>query len=142
MQRRGPSIFFFNDTATTEIYTLSLHDALPILGGYPEWLDYCEDLVFDLALQNAGHLFGFAPEAKVWFRPRGSLVAFFRQYFRYARGDGKADLFRRRHAIRYAVYAALALLRYRRGRWLVLLLALGGLAYTRRPYARLRPHLD
>src|SRR3712207_9195836 len=24
------TIFFFNDTATTEIYTLSLHDALPI----------------------------------------------------------------------------------------------------------------
>src|SRR3712207_8543903 len=34
------SCFFFNDTATTEIYTLSLHDALPIsvgraLGGPP-----------------------------------------------------------------------------------------------------------
>src|SRR3712207_8480506 len=26
-------IFFFNDTATTEIYTLSLHDALPISNG-------------------------------------------------------------------------------------------------------------
>src|SRR3712207_7661090 len=26
------SFFFFNDTATTEIYTLSLHDALPISG--------------------------------------------------------------------------------------------------------------
>src|SRR2546430_4132918 len=26
--------FFFNDTATTEIYTLSLHDALPILLGF------------------------------------------------------------------------------------------------------------
>src|SRR5579883_1892834 len=26
----GSSDFFFNDTATTEIYTLSLHDALPI----------------------------------------------------------------------------------------------------------------
>src|SRR5690348_17395428 len=25
-----PSYYFFNDTATTEIYTLSLHDALPI----------------------------------------------------------------------------------------------------------------
>src|SRR5256886_12831004 len=25
------SFFFFNDTATTEIYTLSLHDALPIV---------------------------------------------------------------------------------------------------------------
>src|SRR5256885_3283026 len=30
---RAPTLylFFFNDTATTEIYTLSLHDALPIL---------------------------------------------------------------------------------------------------------------
>src|SRR5260370_20688535 len=27
--------FFFNDTATTEIYTLSLHDALPISGPPP-----------------------------------------------------------------------------------------------------------
>src|SRR3712207_8201107 len=30
--------FFFNDTATTEIYTLSLHDALPIWTG-GVWLD-------------------------------------------------------------------------------------------------------
>src|SRR2546423_10182321 len=28
--------FFFNDTATTEIYTLSLHDALPIFARYLE----------------------------------------------------------------------------------------------------------
>src|SRR3712207_7482830 len=28
--------FFFNDTATTEIYTLSLHDALPICGVKPQ----------------------------------------------------------------------------------------------------------
>src|SRR6266498_2189931 len=28
-------LFFFNDTATTEIYTLSLHDALPIHGLHP-----------------------------------------------------------------------------------------------------------
>src|SRR3712207_8376479 len=30
---RGRYLFFFNDTATTEIYTLSLHDALPIFHG-------------------------------------------------------------------------------------------------------------
>src|SRR6478735_12282894 len=31
VQMNRPSLsFFFNDTATTEIYTLSLHDALPI----------------------------------------------------------------------------------------------------------------
>src|SRR2546428_13150362 len=34
---RRPShyVFFFNDTATTEIYTLSLHDALPICAVAP-----------------------------------------------------------------------------------------------------------
>src|SRR5258708_16250615 len=42
--------FFFNDTATTEIYTLSLHDALPIsdrhgLAGEREHLPGREDLV-------------------------------------------------------------------------------------------------
>src|SRR3712207_9233688 len=31
-------VFFFNDTATTEIYTLSLHDALPISGVVPDAL--------------------------------------------------------------------------------------------------------
>src|SRR3989442_10076929 len=31
--------FFFNDTATTEIYTLSLHDALPIWDKRRRWAD-------------------------------------------------------------------------------------------------------
>src|SRR3712207_9051393 len=31
----APYIFFVNDTATTEIYTLSLHDALPISAAAP-----------------------------------------------------------------------------------------------------------
>src|SRR5258707_7137425 len=33
-------LFFFNDTATTEIYTLSLHDALPISIGPGHWNRY------------------------------------------------------------------------------------------------------
>src|SRR5688572_31056682 len=33
--------FFFNDTATTEIYTLSLHDALPICSGSMVSSDAC-----------------------------------------------------------------------------------------------------
>src|SRR3989449_4569851 len=36
------SFFFFNDTATTEIYTLSLHDALPI--SYPGHTEMLADL--------------------------------------------------------------------------------------------------
>src|SRR5258708_34156914 len=39
--------FFFNDTATTEIYTLSLHDALPIFVAATGVLGM---IVFDLAL--------------------------------------------------------------------------------------------
>jgi glycosyltransferase involved in cell wall biosynthesis len=110
------------------------------VGGYPEWLDYCEDLVFDLALRRAGCRFAFAGDAVARFRPRGSLRAFFVQYLRYARGDGKADLWRRRHAVRYATYL-LAPWLVRRGWPGVLLVLLSGLAYTRRPYERLVPGL-
>jgi glycosyltransferase involved in cell wall biosynthesis len=99
------------------------------VGGYPEWLDYCEDLVFDLRLKqvtsfqspvpssqpaNGATLspqssvlspaFAFVPDAIVAFRPRGSLRSFFKQYYLYARGDGKADLWRKRHAARYLTY--------------------------------------
>src|SRR3712207_8098111 len=44
-------IFFFNDTATTEIYTLSLHDALPILGGFDEFIGEGGD---DIMVGSAG----------------------------------------------------------------------------------------
>src|SRR3712207_8529009 len=54
--------FFFNDTATTEIYTLSLHDALPIcrlcekwhlFRGTPSryWLESVLAEVFDVAVR-------------------------------------------------------------------------------------------
>ena len=78
------------------------------VSGYPEWLDYCEDLVFDFRLRDKYGPFTFAPEALVHLRPRSSLRAFFLQYYRYARGDGKADLWLRRHAIRYLTYLVAA----------------------------------
>ena len=68
--------FFFNDTATTEIYTLSLHDALPISGSHGkdtkgifrvhrfekiEQFVYCEpkdaDKVFDEIIANQEEIF-------------------------------------------------------------------------------------
>ena len=78
------------------------------IAGYPEWLDYCEDLVFDLRFRSMHGPFAFAPAALVYFRPRPSIGVFYRQYFLYARGDGKADLWFKRHAIRYAAYWLLA----------------------------------
>jgi len=113
------------------------------VGGYPEWLDFCEDLVFDFALLDAGRKFHFAPDAVAYFRPRGSLHAFGRQYYHYAQGDGKADLWRKRHATRYLTYLlavpltiASALVHH--PLWWFLL-PVGAAAYLWTPYRRLRP---
>jgi glycosyltransferase involved in cell wall biosynthesis len=113
------------------------------VGGYPEWLDYSEDLVFDLALKARGCRFVFVPNALALFRPRGSLRAFYLQYYRYARGDGKADLWRKRHTIRYGTYLGGPILTVlgRRRPALWALLALGAAAYCATPYRRLRPWL-
>src|SRR5712675_1509153 len=46
--------FFFNDTATTEIYTLSLHDALPIFAATPTCLQASrsDHAAFTAAIQD------------------------------------------------------------------------------------------
>src|SRR6266540_7284274 len=88
--------FFFNDTATTEIYTLSLHDALPIYraaldgparfercgAGLPEWFDAnidsgClaaegETVAFGTA---DGTLFRSADAGATWTEAAGGLPA-------------------------------------------------------------------
>jgi GT2 family glycosyltransferase len=118
-------------------------------GGYPEWLDYCEDLVFDFALREQGKRFAFAPEAVAHFRPRPDLRSFYVQYYRYARGDGRADLWRNRHAIRYATYTlgpALAAWSWTNkgtaaGKLGLLGMVAAAAAYTYRPYRRLWPML-
>ena len=111
------------------------------VGGYPEWLDYSEDLVFDLRLKQRYGSFAFAPDALVDFRPRTSLRSFFKQYMLYARGDGKADLWRKRHLIRYLTYLAaiplIFVLGWRVHPLLWLLYAVGGAVYLAQPYRRL-----
>lgn len=110
------------------------------VGGYPEWADTCEDLIFDLAIKERGLRFTFAPSAAVQFRPREHPRAFFRQYYTYARGDGVADLFWRRHLIRYLSYLGLlgVALLARRWRSALLLLIPGLIYHTYKPYRRLQ----
>jgi glycosyltransferase involved in cell wall biosynthesis len=74
------------------------------VGGYPEWLMHCEDLVFDLDGKDAGASFVFVPDAVVTWDARPGLRSFARQYFNYARGDGHADLWLERHLARYLAY--------------------------------------
>jgi glycosyltransferase involved in cell wall biosynthesis len=114
-----------------------------LVGGYPEWLDYGEDLIFDLALRREYGPFSFVPDAVAYFRPRGNLHAFARQYYFYARGDGKANLWPRRHAIRYLIYLIglplIGGLIWRRRMFGWILLFLGTSSYCRRPIQRLWP---
>lgn len=118
-----------------------LKSAWEAAGRYPEWLDFGEDLIFDLALHKKFGPFSFAPRAVVYYRPRASLRAFARQYYLYARGDGKANLWPKRHAVRYATYLLglpfLAWLIWREKWQGWLLLAAGIAAYCRRPAQRL-----
>lgn len=83
-----------------------LKSAWEKIEGYPEWLDYGEDLIFDFRMAATFGSFVFAPKALVFFRPREHINAFFKQYYLYARGDGKAGLFFHRHLIRYLTYLA------------------------------------
>jgi len=113
------------------------------VGGYPEWLDYGEDLIFDLNLKRQGYHFYWQPKACVCFAPRQSFSSFFKQYYRYARGDGKANLFLKRHLLRYFTYLVflpLMLKLIRTYPWLSLPFWCIGLGYLKTPYWRLFCH--
>src|SRR3712207_8569320 len=49
-------MFFYNDTATTEIYTLSLHDALPIFAFTRELFAAAKRMGLHTALDTSGFL--------------------------------------------------------------------------------------
>jgi glycosyltransferase involved in cell wall biosynthesis len=114
------------------------------IGGYPEWLDFCEDLIFDIRLQQTSKPFVFVPDALVYFRPRSSLRKFYKQYYLYARGDGKANLWRKRHIIRYITYGVVFPIVLLLGLFVHPLLwslyLVGGAVYLKQPYRRL-PHV-
>ncbi|MGB7339932.1 MAG: glycosyltransferase [Phototrophicaceae bacterium] len=122
--------------------SVALHKAAAqAIDGYPEWLDYCEDLVFDMRLQKTQAPFYFQPDALVYFRPRGTLASYFKQYYRYARGDGKANLWRKRHIIRYITYLVITpivlLLSALVNPLFLGLFFIGGAVYLYQPYRRL-----
>lgn len=63
-------------------------------GGYPEYLDTCEDLIFARDLKRLGCTFLFVPEAFVYWPQRKTIFDAFWQFYSYARGDGMAHYFR------------------------------------------------
>lgn len=81
-----------------------LKEAWEHVGGYPEDLDTCEDLVFDKKLQKAGFHFVFQKNAIVYWPQRTTLFGAIKQFFSYARGDGKAHYFRKQTPLLFVRY--------------------------------------
>ncbi len=71
------------------------------VGGYPEDLDYGEDMRFNFNLKKAGCRFRFNPKAVVHWKMRKNLDQIFRQFFRYAKGDALGRMYPIRHLIRF-----------------------------------------
>src|SRR3712207_8310675 len=95
------SFFFFNDTATTEIYTLSLHDALPIY--LSAWNKNSAN--FPVSRSRPVPLFGTPRAAHGYLlRPEESVFVTHEAMRRYER-DRKSTRLNSSHAnISYAVF--------------------------------------
>lgn len=57
--------------------------------GYPEWLYAAEDTLFNIRLRQIKGDFTFAENALVKWRPRSTCAAVGKQFFNYARGNGR-----------------------------------------------------
>ncbi len=71
------------------------------VGGYPQYLDYGEDMKFNFKLKEKGYEIMFDPGAVVYWKMRDSLRDIFRQFFRYAKGDALGRMYPLRHFIRF-----------------------------------------
>jgi glycosyltransferase involved in cell wall biosynthesis len=111
-------------------------EAIDAVGGFPEWLGIGEDMWVGRRWRALGMDMRFAPDAVVRWRLRADLRSTWRQYFRYARGDGQAGMHPRRHAARFAAYAGLAAAVASRRTWPRALVAAGALAYAATPVRR------
>jgi glycosyltransferase involved in cell wall biosynthesis len=111
-------------------------EAFEEAGGYPEWLDIGEDMYLNRRWRGLGSRMELAREAVVYRRPRPGLGAYWRQFSAYAAGDGLAGMFPERHALRFAVYGALAIAVASRRRPFLALAATAGAAYAARPVRR------
>ena len=57
--------------------------------GYPEWLYAAEDTLFNIRMRQLGAKFCFAERALVQWRPRNKWRSVGKQFFNYARGNGR-----------------------------------------------------
>lgn len=79
----------FNPSARSLALTKSLWTRA---GGWPEWVFFSEDTLFDHKIRRMDIGWRFAQDAVVHWRPRTSLRGLFRQFYRYGTGRGHTQI--------------------------------------------------
>jgi GT2 family glycosyltransferase len=110
------------------------------VGGYPEVMDYGEDMKFNFNLRSKGYEINYNPEAVVYWKMRDNLLKIFKQFFRYAKGDALGKMYLYRHLVRFfslLVLAAIIVLSVVLSPWFLLALIILFAAYSFKPYRRI-----
>ena len=110
------------------------------VGGYPEVMDYGEDMKFNFKLRSKGYEINYNPEAIVYWKMRDSLAKIFKQFFRYAKGDALGKMYLYRHLVRFLsliILASIIVLSVVLSPWFLLVLIILFAAYSFKPYRRI-----
>ena len=79
----------FNPSARSFACSRSLWERA---GGWPEWIGFSEDTLFDHKIRKMGAGWRFVPDAVVHWRPRGSLRSVAWQFYNYGTGRGHTQI--------------------------------------------------
>ncbi len=110
------------------------------IGGYPENMDYGEDMKFNFNIKSAGYRIRFNPDSVVYWKMRRSPVQISRQFFRYAKGDARGRMYLNRHLIRFAAFFVLIIILFSAfyfSKWILFILVPLFVGYVYKPYRRL-----
>jgi glycosyltransferase involved in cell wall biosynthesis len=109
-------------------------------GGYPESMDFGEDMKFNFNLKENSYRILFNPDAVVFWRMRENLSQVFKQFFRYAKGDARGRMYLYRHLLRFSSlfdFAIIVVVSIIFSPWLLMLLAPFFVFYVFKPFSRL-----
>ncbi|MHB1345991.1 MAG: glycosyltransferase [Candidatus Humimicrobiaceae bacterium] len=110
------------------------------VGGYPENMDFGEDMKFNFNLKENGYDILFNPKAVVFWRMRENLNQVFKQFFRYAKGDAIGRMYLNRHLIRFSTifdFIIIVLISIFFSPWFLLVLVPFFIFYVFKPFSRL-----
>lgn len=109
-------------------------------GGYPEEMDYGEDMKLNFNIKKKGYGIRFNPGAVVYWKMRENLSQISRQFFRYAKGDAAGRMYVHRHLVRFTSFLtliAILVVSFCLSKWALFALAPLFVIYVYKPYRRL-----